>query len=55
MTFFQVLRYKAVIYVCFKENKYVDILDVKAFMPVLNVTPIKDITEVCLSCSLADL
>ncbi|RUS90693.1 hypothetical protein EGW08_001497 [Elysia chlorotica] len=45
MSFFQVLRYKAVIYVCFKENKYVDILDVKAFMPVLNVTPIKDITE----------
>ncbi|XP_005100141.1 proteasome assembly chaperone 1 [Aplysia californica] len=45
MTFFQVHQYKAVIYVCYKENRYADIPSVKAFLPVLEVTPIKDMTE----------
>ncbi|BFZ25047.1 hypothetical protein BsWGS_28086 [Bradybaena similaris] len=46
MTFCQVYGYKAVTYVCFKEKRYMDIADIKAFIPVLQTNAVKDITEV---------
>ena len=46
MTFFQVHQYKAVIYIVYKENRYAEVANVKAFLPVLDVTPIRDMTEV---------
>jgi len=45
MTFFQVHNYKAVIYVVYKEARYAEISTVKAFIPILDVTPIRDIAE----------
>ncbi|CAL1531660.1 unnamed protein product [Lymnaea stagnalis] len=46
MTFFQIHQQKAVIYVCYTETKYMNIMDVKTFVPVSNVSPIKDIAAV---------
>ncbi|CAG5117426.1 unnamed protein product [Candidula unifasciata] len=46
MTFCQVYGYRAVTYVCFKEKRYMDIADIKAFIPLLQTKAVKDITEV---------
>ncbi|XP_059140652.1 proteasome assembly chaperone 1-like [Physella acuta] len=45
MTFFQVLQLQAVVYVCYKENRYMDITDVKSFAPVLKATTLKSIAK----------
>ncbi|KAH9519401.1 hypothetical protein Btru_075455 [Bulinus truncatus] len=45
MTFFQVLKYKAVVYVCYKENRFMDITDVKAFLPVLTTLPFRNLVS----------
>lgn len=46
MTFFQVHQVKAVVYVCYKENRYMDITDVKSFAPVLKGSALKSIAQV---------
>jgi len=46
MTFFQVHQYKAVAYICYKDSRYADISGIKVFMPILDATPIKDMTEI---------
>uniref|UniRef100_A0A0B6YAN1 Proteasome assembly chaperone 1 n=1 Tax=Arion vulgaris TaxID=1028688 RepID=A0A0B6YAN1_9EUPU len=46
MTFFQAYQYKAAVYVCFKEKRFIDIVDVKTFLPLLQTISIQDITQV---------